>query len=310
MIQTLTNPKTIAGMFAVGSTLTLVSSANALTIRVTIENIAPEGGTYLTPVWVGFHNGSFDSYNGGLPSELGLERIAEDGDVSQVTADFAANLTYIDNSTGTPVSATLPAEDAGLAQTGTRVQGTLGAAPIGPGSVVSQDFDIATDGSNTYFSYLSMVLPSNDYYVANGNPFAHSLSSLFSDPNVPIVFNIGLPGTVNDAGTEINNFNTSAGNGFFPGLPQGQTGGNQGADEGGINANVGAPYGNFLNTPPGFNFANLNFNNASLYPNGIGQVTITVVPEPLTILGVSSALGFGAFFKSNLSKKQRKSKKS
>lgn len=309
MITVLKNPKTIAAMLTLGSTLTMASSASALTLRVTIENLAPEGGVYLTPVWVGFHNGSFDSYNGGLSSEPGLERIAEDGDVSQVTADFAANLTYVDNSSGTPVSSTLPATDAGLAQTGTRVQGTLGAAPLGPGSIVSQDFELTPDDSNRYFSYISMVLPTNDYYVANGNPLAHSLSSLFTNPSLPITFNIGLPGAVNDAGTEVNDFTTSAGNGFFPGLPQGQTGPNQGADEGGINANVSAPFANFLNRPTDFdsNFANLDFNNSTLYPNGIAQVTLTVVPEPLTILGVSSAVGFGAFFKRKLSKRQRKS---
>ena len=46
-----------------------------------------------------------------------------------------------------------------------------------------------------------------------------------------------------DAGTEINDFATSAGNGLFPGLGGGQMGPNQGADENGVVTTVsGDPY--------------------------------------------------------------------
>ncbi|MGB5596980.1 MAG: hypothetical protein WBM32_05635 [Crocosphaera sp.] len=50
------------------------------------------------------------------------------------------------------------------------------------------------------------------------------------------------------------------------------------------------PYSNFANTPVDFatNFPNLDFNNTSLYPNGIARVTITAVsvPESSTNLGL------------------------
>ncbi|MHC4226836.1 MAG: spondin domain-containing protein [Planctomycetota bacterium] len=53
-------------------------------IIVRIENLGPEGGVYFTPVWMGFHDGSFDLFDpGGLASEA-LERLAEDGDASQL----------------------------------------------------------------------------------------------------------------------------------------------------------------------------------------------------------------------------------
>jgi hypothetical protein len=29
-------------------------------LRVTIKNTSEPGGTFLTPVWLGFHDGSFD----------------------------------------------------------------------------------------------------------------------------------------------------------------------------------------------------------------------------------------------------------
>lgn len=40
-------------------------AALALQVEVTVTSNAPTGGVYLTPLWVGFHDGSFDSYNGG-----------------------------------------------------------------------------------------------------------------------------------------------------------------------------------------------------------------------------------------------------
>jgi hypothetical protein len=57
-------------------------------ITVTIENLAPENGTFITPTWVGFHNGEFDIYDHNRPASLGLESLAEDGDTVGVSAEF------------------------------------------------------------------------------------------------------------------------------------------------------------------------------------------------------------------------------
>ncbi len=273
---------TIAAFFA--------SSAMATQqVRVEITSNVPTGGVALTPVWVGFHDGSFDSYNGGLSSQPGLERIAEDGDASQISSDFQGGFTYIDNSGGPAVSATVLSSQAGSE----RVDGTIGSPsgppPIQPGETASSTFFIDTNGSNRYFSYVSMVIPSNDYYVANGNPFIHDLFSLY-DGTGSISFDIGLPGTVNDAGTEVNDYTTSAANGLF-GLGGGQGGPNNGADENGVNTNVnGNPFENFgISTPAAFNF-----NDAGLYPNGIATITITAIPEPTTavlaMLGIAGGV--------------------
>ncbi|MFK7887538.1 MAG: spondin domain-containing protein [Gammaproteobacteria bacterium] len=248
---------------ACAAALILTSQAAfATSVQVTITNNAPTGGVYLTPVWVGFHDGSFDSYDGGTASAPALEALVEDGNTGPISDVFAGTLV-------------------GDAVDG-RVQGTLGGGPVAPGQTVTQTFELSADGSNQYFSYASMVLPSNDYYVANGNPFAHSLASIFNGMVNEIVFNIGTPGTVNDAGTEVNDFATSAGNGLF-GLPGGQTGPNQGADEGGVNANVvGDPFAGFLNTPAGLDLSLFNFNDSSLYANGIATVRISLVnPVPV-----------------------------
>ncbi len=299
MINLFKNTKALLTVLTVGSIATTASAAQALTLKVEVENQGPDGGVALTPVWVGFHDGSFDIYNGGLSSQPGLERIAEDGNTTPISIDFNNNQTYIDNSSGTPVSATVLSS-----QVGTRVDGAIGGVPITAGTSDMSMFEVTPDDSNLYFSYASMILPSNDYFLANADPLAHSLSTLFSGVDTSISFEIGLPGSFRDAGTEVNDFTTSAGNPLFPGLPVGQTGPNQGVDENGVITSVTDSFANFENRPTDFdtNFANLNFNNESLYPDGIARVTISVVeevesvPESSTTVGLMAIAGlfFGA----------------
>ena len=263
--------------FAFAAASFATSSAMASTVvQVTITNQSPTGGVYITPLWAGFHDGSFDSYNGGLSSQPGVERVAEDGDVSQISSDFLGGYTYIDN---TGASATVLSSQSGA----DRVDGAIAnGAPIAPGEVASSTFNVDVSGANRYFSYASMILPSSDYWIGNGSPTAHDLSSLAgAAAGTSISFDIGLPGEVNDAGTEVNDFATSPGNPLF-GIPAGQSAPDQGVDENGVNVNVLTPYSDFLNTPDNFlsDLSELKFNNSALYPNGVANVTITVVPEP------------------------------
>ena len=267
--------KTLLSGAAAAAVISLAAAqASAITLKVTITNIAPTGGVYLTPVWVGFHNGSFDSYDGGTASAAELEALAEDGNTGPISGVFAANGTLV--ATGTT-------------QTGTRVQSTLGGL-IAPGTSAMGTFSVDTTGANRYLSYASMVLPSSDYYVANGNPLAHDLSGLTIGSSTS--FFIGAPGTVNDAGTEVNDFATSAGNPLF-GIAGGQTGANQGADEGGVNTNVASPFASFLNQPVGGVAGELDFNN---YTNGIARVDVEAVPLPAPIAMMGAVMvGAGLF---------------
>lgn len=147
-------------------------------LTISIENLAPENGTSLTPFWFGFHNGSFDTYDRGRPASLGLERVAEDGTTDEISREFD------------------------LAGFGT-VQGTIGSAPIGPGETV--EFEVTVDGddpSSRYFNYASMILPSNDFFVANGNELAHEI---FDEAGNFLGAEFVVPGSaVLDAGTEVN----------------------------------------------------------------------------------------------------------
>lgn len=233
-------------------------------VEVTVTSNVPVGGVAITPVWVGFHNGSFDSYDGGAAAASSLEALAELGNTGPISDVFAGTLV------GDPLDG--------------RVQGTLADPNTGPlfdGGSASMTFTLDDGGANNYFSYASMVLPSNDYFIANGNPLAHDLSSLLSGSVSTISFNVGTVGTVNDAGTETNDFAFAPATGAF-GL--GSSAPEGGDPEGGVITNVlGDPFADFGGIPVGFDTSILNFNNAALYTDGLATITFNVVPAPVPV---------------------------
>lgn len=269
--------KLTTNLLAAAAILTPAFALAEVTVRVSVESLAPTGGVALTPVWVGFHDGSFDSYDGGLTTQPGLEALAEDGGTGGISSDFLAGSTYVQGG----VSGVFA-----NAQTTARVDGAIGSTeitgppPITPGETGADEFTIAIDGSNRYFSYAAMVIPSNDYFVANGNPLAIDLMSLY-DGSGTVSFLIGTPNTVNDAGTEAEDYNTSAGNPLF-----GQPGGQGGPDS--PAGSLGLPISNVTASDPfaALNFpggapSEFNFNDPSIYSGGgIARITITAIPEP------------------------------
>ena len=188
-------------------------------LTISVENLAPQNGTSLTPFWFGLHNGSFDTYDRGRPASLGLEQVAEDGNNAGITQEF---------------------EQAGF---GT-VQGTVGAAPIAPGETVEFVVTVdAHDPTSRYFNYASMILPSNDFFVANGNELAHEVFDEDGD-FLGADFTV-LGSAVLDAGTEVNDElpETTA---FF-----GQSAPNTGTTENGVilSAEGFIPGGRILSEP-------------------------------------------------------------
>jgi hypothetical protein len=152
-------------------------------ITVTIENLSPEKGTFITPTWVGFHNGEFDIYDHNRPASLGLESLAEDGDTVGMSAEF------INSGSGT-VEGTLVGIDG--------VEGV-----IDPGESVSQTFTLDSDDPNSrFFNYASMVIPSNDAFIANDNPTS---IPVFDEEGNFIGADLMISGDqVLDAGVEVN----------------------------------------------------------------------------------------------------------
>ena len=158
-------------------------------VTITIENLSPEAGTFLTPFWVGFHNGDFDTYDRGRPISPGLERLVEDGNTEPFSEEFAIS------------------GDGSIDGTITGAEGIEG--PIDPGEVVTQTFTIdSEDDTSQFFSYASMIIPSNDAFVSNGNPTAHSLFD--EEGNFIGADFIILGNEVLDGGTEVNDEEASS----------------------------------------------------------------------------------------------------
>ena len=69
------------------TTPSLQADHHGVDVVVKIESLVPENGVYFTPVWVGFHDGSFDLFDVGSLAGEPIERLAEDGDVSLLTTE-------------------------------------------------------------------------------------------------------------------------------------------------------------------------------------------------------------------------------
>lgn len=260
----------VATVLAIGTATTMATAVSAATLRITIENLAPTNGGFLTPAWVGLHDGNFDLYDRGesLDGFPGLESLVEDGDTSQLTTAFAS-----DQSNG--VQATLLSD---------------GPPPLEPGELTSILLDV-DPSTNQYFSYASMVIPSNDAFIANGNPLAHEIfdaAGNFLGADFVVLGNAVL-----DGGTEVNDelpFSTA----FL-----GQQSPNTGTDENGVVAtHLGLNVGNILGTTDSsaLNGLPLNFTGADFTASGyqVARIRVEQVPEPSTILGLLAVGGLVA----------------
>ena len=69
----------------------LEKSSSLKTIAITVENLAPSQGTALSPLWFGFHDGSFASISQGSPAPMAVERLAEDGTTGFLTLEFSGS---------------------------------------------------------------------------------------------------------------------------------------------------------------------------------------------------------------------------
>lgn len=169
------------GLFA--ATLCFAASqAHAITAKVTVENLAHDGGLWFTPVFFGFHDGSFDMFNPGDAASSSVEAIAEGGDASGLLTD---------------ITSVAGAKSALLT-------GTMGPPGVlfGPGG--SNSFMIDIDSAlNRYLSFASMIIPSNDAFIANAGATDHELFD--ANGKIKQGFTINLFGAnIWDAGTELN----------------------------------------------------------------------------------------------------------
>jgi hypothetical protein len=151
------------------------------TVYISIENLSSEAGTFLTPTWVGIHDGRFDLFDRYRPASEGLERLAEDGNTSILSQEFNFQ----------------PGIDRVLVGN----QGTK--TVIDPGEKVEISLDLNTDNINhQYLSYASMLAPSNDAFIANEN--SRSIDLFDSQGNLKSGEYIIYGDRLWDSGTEKN----------------------------------------------------------------------------------------------------------
>ncbi len=174
---------------AIGSCVLLASLAtvnvHATVLKIEVENRSERGGLWFTPVFLGFHDGSFDAFDVGSQASAALELIAEDGVPSGLIGEVAAvaggigKVLFQDPTAGGP-------------------PGVL----FAPGQ--SQSTEVHLDPTaNRFFSFASMLLPSNDAFFGNDDPEAYTLFDALGDFVGDFEINI-FGSNIYDAGTEEN----------------------------------------------------------------------------------------------------------
>ncbi|MDB2686859.1 spondin domain-containing protein [Mariniblastus sp.] len=168
---------------AIVSSLLFVGNAVAQQVQVTIENLQPAGsGFYLTPVWLGVHDGSFDLYNLGEAASISMQNLAEEGITSGIMADFSSNgvgqQSVITNASGFPMAPVLD-----------------------PGESGSAVFTLGPD--SRFLSYATMIIPTNDSFFANDDPTGLELLDASGTFTGDRVIEFGIE-DLYDAGSELN----------------------------------------------------------------------------------------------------------
>jgi hypothetical protein len=194
------------------------ASLNNVNIKVTVESLEQPGGSIPVAPWITFHDGSFDIYDPGKDAFFALERSAENADIT-LSSDARRGLEFMaEEGRATFLAQAFNEIGAGLRQTqifsNTQTQEPIlkppapfNQNPFGsfyPGDIGSMVFELDPSNSkNQCFSYVHMVVPSNDAFVGNDNPREHCLfddNGNFTGEKEITVFHRDIW----DAGTEIN----------------------------------------------------------------------------------------------------------
>ncbi len=128
--------------------LSAAAQAQLVDVTITVQNLSPANSISFAPLHVGLGNGSFDAFNLGGVATAPIISVAEGGAGGAWQAAFAA------------------AEPGATRGT---VAGLL--QPGGTNSLVLR-VDAA---ANPYFTFASMAVPSNDFFIGNDDPMEYRL---------------------------------------------------------------------------------------------------------------------------------------
>lgn len=196
----------------------VVNGSASGTFDVTISTIGVDAGfPTLTPVVWALHTSATALFTAGAPASAGLEALAEDGATAALEAALTADAAV--GSSGVQAMAT----------------GASTAGPIDPGG--SYTFSVTPDATHRYLSFATMLVPSNDAFLAFG-PAGVALLNAAGNPrsDMDIATDIAATLAAWDAGTEQNqagaagsdqaprgtaNTGEAEGNGFLRLMPDG-----------------------------------------------------------------------------------------
>ena len=138
-----------------------VASAQVQQVTVSIENIAPIDTVSFAPLRLGFHSNVFDAFDIGATAGPAIISVAEGGSGDVWLADFAAADTTAVVGSVVNGGPSIPALNAGV---GNSFNSTATAT-------------FAVDPSvNPYFTFATMVVPSNDLFLGNDSAITLFLS--------------------------------------------------------------------------------------------------------------------------------------
>ncbi len=223
---------------AVASLGAFSADANAKTLEISVTH---NGTTplFITPLYTAFHNGGFDPITIGGTASIGLEDLAETGRFGP-----ASDPTTIAAQRASEGGGGEPAPVFGNAGPGPIFSPGIGPGQAG-GDAGSTIVDIADPIDDRFFTFLAMILPSNDTFIGNLDPIEiFDAMGNFLGPQTIVV------GTDNvfDAGTEVNDLSVTGGAAFVQGADI-----NAGGVEGGtIQRALGLDFGAGVDlAPPG-----------------------------------------------------------
>ncbi len=156
---------------------TVPAWAAPVQVQVTVENLAPANSIAFAPLRVGFNSGLYDSFDAGKAASDAIVSIAEGGSGALWFPAFQA----------AEPNATL----------GTVVPNPAG--PLLPGASAQAQF-MVDPAVNRYFTFGSMVVPSNDYFIGNDSPMQYELFDAGGQLNLASIVLTG--GDLWDAGSE------------------------------------------------------------------------------------------------------------
>jgi hypothetical protein len=167
--------------------LAVCGRLHAQMIQIKIENLAPASptGLYFSPVWLGFHDGTFDLFNPGVAAPTSIEALAELGNSGLINTAFMGSqpggqsTVLMDPAGPPPLQQFVPGHSASV---------TLTLNPL----------------TQRYLSFGLMIVPSNDTFLANATPTAMPIfdaAGIFLGPQSWTF----TGAQAWDAGTEINN---------------------------------------------------------------------------------------------------------